>query len=161
MTKTMRPTWVVVADGASAQFYALTEGADGRSIEPAEKAMSAGLHRHASDLKSDRPGRSFEGSGTGVRHAIEPHHDYHKLEKHDFTHSVAAVLEHAFDAHKFERLAVVAPARSLGELRSELPDKVKKVIWREVSKDFTKLGRQDLWARIAPHLEETARPSTA
>lgn len=161
MNKKMKKTWIVVADGASAQFYMLRESNAGRSIEPAADIMTSGIHRHAADLKSDKPGRAFAGAGSVVRAAVEPHHDYHKLEKHNFAHAVAAFLEHAFGEHKFERLVLVAPDRSLGELRSELPDKVKAVVWREILKDLAWLGPQDLWARIAPALEEAAPPAEA
>jgi len=151
-----KPTWIVVMDSAVAHFYALRAGEAGPTIEKVDESIEAGLHRYASDLKSDKPGRGFAHAGTSARHAIEPAHDYHKLEKHDFVRAVAASLERAYDAHAFERLVLVAPARSLGELRSELRGKVKTTLWHEIPKDFVKLGVQDLWARLAPRLEEKA-----
>ena len=154
MKRKTKKTWIAVADGASAQFYELHEGEADRSLEPAAETMIAGLHRHAGDLKSDKPGRVFAGARSPRRTAVEPHHDYHKLEKHDFVHAVAAFLDRAYDAHKFERLVLVVPDRSLGEFRSELSGKVKTVVWREIPKDVTKLGPQDLWARIGPALRE-------
>ena len=155
MIKT-QPTWIVVMDSAVAHFYALRAGEAGPTIEKADESIEAGLHRHASDLKSDKPGRGFAHAGTSSRHAMEPAHDYHKLEKHDFVRVVAASLERAYDAHAFERLVLVAPARSLGELRRELPDKVKNTLWHEIPKDLVKLGKQELWVRLAPMLEEKA-----
>lgn len=154
-----KKTWIVVMDSAAANFYLLPGNDAGRSLDVAAKSMQAGLHRHASDLKSDKPGRGFPSAGSSARHGMEPPHDYHKLEKHEFVHAVCGFLEHAFDEHEFDRLVIVAPERSLGELRSELPDKVKRVLWREVPKDLMKLGVQDLWTRLAPLLEESAPPA--
>lgn len=158
MNHTTKPTWIVVMDSTAAHFYALHEHVGGRSIESAAESMQSGLHAHAADVKSDKPGRGFPSAGSSARHAMEPHHDYHKQEKHNFVHALAKFLQHAHDEHKFERLAIVAPDRSLGELRSELPDMVKRVVWREIPKDLTKLGQQDLWARLAPELQEPPRP---
>lgn len=151
MRKKPVKTWIVVADSASAQFYALHESGAECSIEPVAETMVSGIHRHAADLKSDKPGRAFAGAGSAMRSALEPHHDYHKLEKHDFIRAIAMFLEHAFAEHKFERLILAAPDRSLGELRRELPDKVRAAVRYEIPKDLTKLERRDLRA----HLEQT------
>lgn len=156
-----KTTWIVVMDSTAAHFYLLRDEGAGRSLAVAAESMQSGLHRHASDLKSDAPGRGFAAAGATARHGMEPPHDYHKLEKHDFVHAVSGFLERAYDAHKFERLVLVAPERSLGELHGQLPGKVKKTVWQEVPKDLMKLGVQDLWARLAPLLEEKARPTGA
>ncbi len=154
MVRKTKKTWVVVADSAAAQFFQIHENASGRSLEPAASDMASGIHRHASDLKSDEPGRAFAGAGSSARSAMEPRHDYHKLEKHEFVRAVSASLEKAFEAHKFERLVLVAPVRSLGEFRKEFSPKLMAALWREIPKDVMKLGPQDLWARIGPALEE-------
>ncbi len=155
MKRKTKKTWVVVADSASAQFFQIREDTNGGSLEPVAPDMASGIHRHASDLKSDEPGRAFAGTGSAARSAMEPHHDYHKLEKHEFVRAVAASLERAFAAHKFDRLVLVAPERSLGEFRKELSSKLSGALWHEIPKDVTKLGPQDLWARIGPTLRES------
>jgi len=155
MKRKTKKTWVVVADSASAQFFQIRDDDSGRGLEPVAADLTSGIHRHAADLKSDKPGRAFAGAGSSLRGAMEPHHDYHKLEKHEFVRTVAASLERAFEAHKFERLVLVAPDRSLGEFRRELSSKLTAVLWHEIPKDVTKLGPQDLWMRIAPALTES------
>lgn len=154
MKHKVKPTWIVVMDSSTARFYVLRQDEGGRRIEEAADAMESGLHRHSADVKSDRPGRGFRSGNSTARHAMEPPQDFHKLEKHDFVHAVAQKLRAAHDAHEFERLAVVAPERSLGELRNLLPDNVKNAVWREIAKDLVKLNDQELWARVAPALEE-------
>jgi protein required for attachment to host cells len=148
------PTWIVVADSARANFYALRNGA----MERIATTVNAHLEPHSRDAKSDRPGRAFGSSQNGVRSAIEPHHDYHKLEKHDFVRETVQILEKAFDEHQFERLVLVAPHRSLGELRTLLPHKMQASIWQEIGRDFTKLNVEELWMRISPHLKEHVEP---
>jgi protein required for attachment to host cells len=154
------PTWIVVTDASRAEFFALGEADGVRNMEMAAPVMVSHLEHHSSDLKSDKPGRSFASVGGGVRHAVEPHHDYHKLEKHDFAASVMAFLEKSFDAHAFERLVFVAPSRTIGELRALLPHKMKASVWHEIPHDYLKLGAGEIWARIAPELKEHVQPGT-
>jgi protein required for attachment to host cells len=144
--------WVVVADGASAQI--LTENADraGFVAVRGQRLSNAGAKGHARDLKSDRPGRAMNSDRLGTRHAIEPHHDYHKMEKHKFAAQLAKLLEHARVQDKFDELILVAPRRSLGELRTLLPEGVLARVRREVAKEMTKTTRDDLYRQLAPDL---------
>jgi protein required for attachment to host cells len=153
------PTWVVVADSAKALFFALESEDGARSLKQAAETMTSHIQRHSADLKSDKPGRSFASAGGGVRHAIEPHRDYHKLEKHEFARAIVQFLEKSFDAHAFERFVLVAPERSLGEMRKLLPRKMQGCLWNEVPHDFTKLDAAEIWLRISPQLKEHVRPA--
>jgi protein required for attachment to host cells len=159
MKNGMKQTWIVVMDSSVAHFYSLHRDAHGTGrIDAVADEMVSHLHRHSRDLKSDEPGRGFRSAGSTARHGMEPPHDYHKLEKHDFVRAVAGALGRAHNAHKFERLVLVAPERSIGELRGELDEPVKKSVWREIGKDLVKLNDQELWARIGPELQEPPRP---
>jgi protein required for attachment to host cells len=100
------------------------------------------------DLKSDKPGRRFSSSRGGVRHALEPPHDYHKLEKHRFAAVLACALDDACRKGEFTELVVVAPRRSLGELRGSLSKRVQKCIHAEVAKDLTNDTAAHLWRRL-------------
>jgi len=153
------PTWIVVADSAKAMFFALSAENGNRFLKSSADTMVSHLAHHAGDLKSDKPGRSFASAGGAARHAVEPHHDYHKLEKHDFARAVVQFLEKSFDAHKFERLVLVAPERSLGEMRKLLPHKMQTSVWHEIAHDFTKLDAAEIWLRIGPQLKEHVRPA--
>lgn len=143
--------WVVVADGARARFF--VPGYEEHGFKPTgpRELSSDSVHGHARDLKSDKPGRAF-GSATvgGVRHAIEPKHDYHKLEKRKFAHMVAEALDHAHAEHAFDQLLLVVPRRSLGEFRILLSDQVKATIKEIVAKDLTANSDEELWQKLAP-----------
>jgi protein required for attachment to host cells len=143
-------TWIVVADGARARFL--------KPAEDSKKLVSAGpgnlvapqSRERARDLKSDKPGRSYSSSRSGVRHAFEPTHDYHKLEKHRFMALLVETLEDACDKCEFNDLVLVAPRRSLGELHGLLSKRVQIRVRREVAKDLTNETAASLWRRLAP-----------
>jgi protein required for attachment to host cells len=143
-------TWIVVADGARGRFY--------RPSEESKKLVSVGpaslvapqSRQRARDLKSDKPGRRYSSSRSGVRHALEPPHDYHKLEKHRFMATLAAALDDACERRAFDELVLVAPRRSLGELRSLLSKRVQGRVRLEVPKDLTNETAAGLWRRLGP-----------
>lgn len=143
-------TWIVVADGARARF--LRAAPDGKALLPARGAdlIAPQGRRHTRDLVSDRPGRVTSTSRGGQRHAYEPTHDYHKLAKHDFTVAVAEVLDKACLAKEFDEVILVAPHRSLGELRKCLSKRVLKVVQQEIPKDFTEYTPAMLWRHLRP-----------
>ena len=130
-------TLIVVADGARARFFEPSD--DARSLVPARRAdmIAPKSRRPTRDIVSDRAGRGFSSADGNVRHAFEATHDYRKLEKHNFTASLAETLEEGCARRQFDRLVLVAPRRSLGELRALLSPQVKKIVSHEVAKDLT------------------------
>lgn len=83
---------------------------------------------------SDRPGRLGKASG---RSAVEPV-DWHDLEEHRFAHRVAAAMEQVVRERKAKALVVVAPPRTLADLRDAFHADVKARIIAEIHKDLTK-----------------------
>jgi protein required for attachment to host cells len=136
---------VVVFDGARARFFRYWPNG---KLTPLQE-MESGLHRNNQETVTDKPGRGFGSAGSAVRHGMEPKHDPHKMEKHNFVHAIVKLLDDAYDQGKFERLAVVAPKRSLGEFRELASSKLHKLIWREVAKDLTHYSNDELTARLA------------
>src|ERR1700759_2632169 len=106
-----RDILVVVFDGAKVRFFMHKPNGQ---LNPLTE-MESGLHHFARDAVSDKPGRSQSSTGQGARSAIEPKHDEHKMEKHNFVHAIVAALDKAYDDGTFKHLAVVAPTRSIGE----------------------------------------------
>jgi len=149
--------WFVVADSARAQILTLDTKKTGLVDVGNVDLVSPEVHVPARDLKSDRPGRSFASGQSGIRHAIEPHHDYHKLEKHKFIVRLAEALDKAHAAGRFDSLVVVAPSRSLGELRTSLSGQVRSNIEYELPKDLTKHSAEALWIHLAPIAQQLLR----
>ncbi len=145
--------WIVVADGARARFFTLDREHAGLASAGIPDLVSADVHGHSRDLKSDKPGRSFGSARSGTRHSLEPRHDYHKSEKHKFSSDLAQMLEGARRKRQFDALVLVAPRRSLGELRGLLSAGVKAALREEVAKDLTKHTLAGLWRQLSPVLE--------
>lgn len=140
-------TLVVVADGARARFFEPRH--DTHALVPAAQAdMVAPKSRlQNQDIVSDKPGRGFGSVDAGThRHAFEPQHDPHKLEKHNFMAELARTLDGL--CSQYDRLVVVAPPRSLGELDTLLKPQVKKMVSHRIPKDLTGADPTDLWRAL-------------
>jgi protein required for attachment to host cells len=86
---------------------------------------------------TDRPGRTFQRAGTNVRSSVADT-DWHELEEHRFAQRVAAAMEQLAHEHKTAALVVVAPPRTLADLRHAFHADVKKRIVAEIDRDLTK-----------------------
>jgi len=140
---------ILVFDGAKARFFRFK--ADG--LHPAAE-MESGLHRFTREEVSDKPGRGFASTGSGTRHAIEPRHDPHKQEKHNFVRRLVDLLDDAYDQHAFRHLVVVAPERSLGEFREIASPKLRNAVVKELGKELTRYSVPELEQRLRPVLAE-------
>jgi protein required for attachment to host cells len=85
---------------------------------------------------SDRPGRVSKALQMGHRSAVEPT-DWHDIEEHQFARRVAAAMEQAVRASKTKVLIIVAPPKTLAELRDAFHSDVKACILTEINKDLT------------------------
>ena len=85
---------------------------------------------------TDKPTTVFQ-SADGRRSASEQT-DWHNLEEQRFARDIAARMEGVMRKRAVKSLIVVAPARTLAELRTAFHDDVKKKIVAEVEKDLTK-----------------------
>jgi len=99
------------------------------------------------DQGADRPTVAFAHAGSHRRGQIEQT-DWHRLEEHRFVERVAAALEDVVRKNKAPALVVVAPPRTLADLRRAFHADVQKRIVAELGKDLTKHPVDD----IATHL---------
>jgi protein required for attachment to host cells len=133
--------WVVIADGEHARIAAPKPPAPGLPRDPGLQTVlaldSPAAHQRASDLESDRPGRSFESTGP-TRHAITPRHDPHQLAKEAFLRSVAERIDAEATAKSFEHLLLVAPGYALQKLREALSPPTAAMVVGMVNRDLTK-----------------------
>ncbi|MGA8613032.1 MAG: host attachment family protein [Xanthobacteraceae bacterium] len=86
---------------------------------------------------TDRPGRGVESAGTHRRSSMEPT-DWHELEKHRFAERVASALEQLVRSQDLIKIVVVAPPRTLADLRRAFHADVKSRVVAEIDKDLTK-----------------------
>jgi protein required for attachment to host cells len=100
------------------------------------------------DILADKPGRASSSVGNG-RSALEPQTDWHRFEKHKFAREMAKVLDAAAANKAFDRLILIAPPATLGDLRTELGDQTRKLVSAELAKDLTRHAEQELPQHLA------------
>jgi len=147
---------IVIADQSEARFldvpsrHALTEPSTELTLS--ERLTDPTAHLHDRDLKSDRPGRSFErGPLRGGRRGAASHHgvgeDHPRAHAAQlFARRIIESLEAAHSRTAFDQLVLVAEPHFLGLLRQFLSPRLRTALLAEVHKD---LGHEQ-----GPHLRE-------
>jgi protein required for attachment to host cells len=137
MTKIAMPpkVWVVVGDGRKA--LVLRNEGDAAFPNLRKVDVFKDLDNPAtSQIGSDRPGSTTQHS-TG-RHGGVEQTDWHDVAEHRFAHHVAEMLETHRRQGDFSALIVVAPPRTLADLRQSFSAALSAKIVGEVNKDLTK-----------------------
>jgi protein required for attachment to host cells len=139
-------TWILIADGARARIV-LNDG-PGRGVKPGPDQEFEGDNAPSREIGSDRPGRTFDSSGLGGRHSMEPRTDPHQHEQRTFHHRIAAYLDGAAKRGEFDRLILVAAPKALGNLRTELTAATRKKVTGELNKDLTHVPIHELASHL-------------
>jgi protein required for attachment to host cells len=136
MTKVNIPhnAYVFVGDGRKALF--LRNEGDAKFLNLKTERVFADKNPPTHEQGTDRPGREHSSVGAGRSSVTQT--DWHDLEEHRFAREVAAALEKVVRERGAEALVVVAPPRTLADLRKAFHDDVKKKIVAEIDKDLTK-----------------------
>jgi protein required for attachment to host cells len=135
MLKIPHNALVFVGDGRKALF--LRNDGDAKFPNLRAERVFEAENPPTHEQGSDRPGRVSEAAVAGRRSAVEPT-DWHDIEEHRFARTVAAALEQVVRTSKAKALIVVAPPKTLAELRSAFHSDVKACIVAEINKDLTK-----------------------
>ena len=126
-------TMILVADGRKMLFFRNTGEADLPTLALVEQPAQA--DQVTREQGSDAPGRA---PGTrGASGSTMQQTDFHQQDENRFAADAADMLKRAALAGDFERLIVVAPPRTLGELRKHYHKEVESRIVGEVAKDLT------------------------
>jgi protein required for attachment to host cells len=127
--------WIFVGDGKKALF--LRNAGDEKSLNLKAERVFAEDNPPSREQGTDRPGRAFKGVGTSQRSGMEET-DWHELEKHHFAQRTAAAMEKIVRERNVKTLVIVAPPRTLADLRQAFHPDVKSRIVAEINKDLTK-----------------------
>jgi protein required for attachment to host cells len=84
---------------------------------------------------TDAPGRSMSSVGS-ARSAMEPT-DFHQIQEDRFAAEAAEMLRKRALSNDFEQLVIVAPPRTLGELRKRYHKTVETRLIAEIDRDLT------------------------
>lgn len=125
---------IFVGDGKKALF--LRNKGDSTFLNLTVERIFADENPPTHEQGTDRPGRTFKRAGTNLRSGVETT-DWHELEKHRFVGYVATAMEKLVRAQRLKTIIVVAPPRTLAELRDAFDADVKSNIVAEVGKDLT------------------------
>lgn len=133
MTAFAQGTWVLVADGEKALFLENVTDAE----DPHLKVIRQEAHENppAREQGTDRPGRFNDGPS--VHRSAVQETDWHNLEKERFADDLTEILYGQAHRGDFERLVIVAPPATLGEIRSKLHDEVASKVIAEIDKTLT------------------------
>jgi protein required for attachment to host cells len=127
-------SFVMVADGRKMLFFRNEGDSEFLKLEVERKREhDVGEDR---DMKTDDAGRTFDASGGAGRSAYEEV-DFHQLEEDRFAAEAAEMLKQRALRNEFESVIIVAPPRTLGELRKHYHKEVEKRLAGEIAKDLT------------------------
>jgi protein required for attachment to host cells len=147
MKKTV--TWILVADGKRARI--LSNDGPGRGLASVAGGERSIELKPTREMVSDKPGRAFE-SATSAHHAVEPKIDWHRFEKTKFARGMARLLDEAGAKGKYDRLVLVAPPRTLGDLRAALAEPTRARVEAEIDKDLTHESIHELTRHLGERL---------
>ena len=122
-------SFVLVADGRKSLFFRNQGDADfpNLAVEAKEVDVNPAHHEQASDLA----GRASNTLGSSMDEV-----DFHQQEEDRFAAETAAMLKARALQGDFDALVVVAPPRTLGELRKHYHKEVERRLVAEVPKDL-------------------------
>jgi protein required for attachment to host cells len=138
-------TWILIADGAHAKVYQHSE--EKPKLE-AVKDLSLEINLpRTHEIVSDRAGRSFESQGR-TRHAKSGRSDPHRELKRNLARKVADALKSSLTDKRYDKLVLVAPPVTLGDLRDALAKRVQARVVAELAQDLIKVPA----SRLPTHL---------
>ena len=138
-------TVVFVGDGRKA-FFLFNEG-DGLNPRLQVRQAFEDDNPPTHEQGSDKPGRAL--SGTEPNRSAMEQTDWHDVEKHRFARTVAGALDRLLRELQTERLVIIAPPRTLADLRRSFSPTVQKSIVAELAKDLTGLSVSDISQYLA------------
>lgn len=126
-------SFILVADGQKMLFFRNEGDTDYPNLVVDTKTVQDNPADR--DQKTDAPGRAFNSVGGGRSAMAET--DFHQQEEDRFAAEAAGMLKARALASDFESLIVVAPPRTLGEMRKHYHMEVEKRLVGEIAKDLT------------------------
>lgn len=128
--------FVFVGDGRKAIFLR-NEGDEKFPNLKTEKVFEDDDNPPTHEQGTDKPGALGKTMGSGRRSTVEVA-DWHDLNEHRFAKTVAGAIEQVMRERKVPALVIVAPPRTLADLRNALHADVAARVIAEVNKDLTR-----------------------
>ena len=142
---------VMVADGRKMLFFRNEGDGEFPNLEVERKRIDDNPKDR--EQHTDAPGRTFSSAGTPRGGALSAgaHNrsayaetDFRQLEEDRFAALAAEMLKQRALRNDFDSLVVVAPPKTLGELRKHYHKEVEKRLAAEVTKDLTNVPVEEI-----------------
>ena len=141
-------SYVLVADGAKLLFFRNEGDADRLDLKvvAAEQQPDPKDGDIKTDQAGQKPGSPGMGGGSSAGET-----DFHQQAEDRFAAEAADRINRAALAGTFERLVIVAPPKTLGELRKHYHKQVESRIIAEIPKDLTSHPVNKIEAALLAH----------
>jgi protein required for attachment to host cells len=127
--------FVLVGDGRKALF--LRNEGDEKFPNLKTERVLENDNPSSHEQGTDRPGHLGKAAGSGRRSAVETT-DWHDINEHRFAKTVADAMERMVRERKAPALVIVAPPRTLADIRAALHADVASRVIGEINKDLTR-----------------------
>ena len=138
-------TLVLVTDGRKMLFF--RNHGDENQIDLRTEAHDEREDAPDREMKTDAPGAIGQSTGYSGRVAYEET-DFHQLEEDRWAHSAAEEVNKRVLRNDFDALAIVAPPKTLGELRKKLHKEAERRVICEIPKEMTRRPIPDIEALL-------------
>ena len=135
---------VLVTDGRKTLFF--RNHGDENQIDLRTEAHDEREDLSNGEMKTDAPGSVYQSAGYG--HSTYEEVDFHQQEEDRWAHSAAEEVNRRALESNFEALAIIAPPRTLGEIRKKLHKEAARRIVCEIPKEMTRRPIPDIEALI-------------
>ena len=126
--------WLVVCDGQKALLLENSGDDAFPKLETRETYRQDNPLSH--EQGSAQPGRVFSGNG---RRAATEESDFHQQKAERFLGEVAENIDRLVAGNHIRSLALIAPARALGLLRSHISEQTRRIVVAELARDYVKM----------------------
>ncbi|MDF1727119.1 MAG: host attachment family protein [Sulfitobacter sp.] len=142
-------TWVLIADGEKALFLEnLTDGENPHFEVFREEEQENPPNR---EQAANRRGRFNDGPS--VHRSAVADTDWHQLAKDRFAEELAEILYKQAHKGRFDEIVLVAPPKTLGELRDEIHQEVASKVVGEIPKTLTNHPVEEIEKIVANELK--------
>ena len=136
---------VLVTDGRKTLFF--RNHGDENQIDLRTEAHDEREAAPDREMKTDAPGTQGQSAGYSGRVAYDET-DFHQLEEDRWAHSAAEEVNKRVLNNDFEALAIIAPPKTLGEIRKKLHKEAERRIVCEIPKEMTGRPTPDIEALL-------------
>jgi protein required for attachment to host cells len=137
--------YVIVGDGGKALF--LRNDGNGAALDLKTEQVFQNDNPPTREQGSSQPGRSFQSVGHS-RSSVEQT-DWHDIEEHQFARTVSDALDTLARDRDIPGFVIVAPPRTLADLRQAFSADLKHRIIAEIDKDLTGHPVKDIEKHLA------------